>query len=296
MATDVLGLRPFVILGVILVGLASAPRPVLSTVSTTEHPYEDHRPAWFFNLTKRLGNLESQNAQILTTLNTVTQKLAQHPSNCLEVQQRGHNASGVYNIQPKFSPKPFPVYCNMETHGGGWTYFIHRNSGQLDFYLKWNDYKIGFGDLRGEHWLGLEHLHHLTASDDNEILVEMADWDGVSAYALYDAFFVGSEETGYALKALGVYSGDAGDSMGGYAGMKFTTQDKDQDTRVKSNCAVDEYGAWWYIACSGSNPTSRYLKQARQAPYMYNIMYWYSFRGADYSLKMMRMMVRPRRT
>ena len=70
----------------------------------------------------------------------------------------------------------------------------------------------------------------------------MTDWDGVSAYALYDAFFVGSEETGYALKALGAYSGDAGDSMGGYAGMKFTTQDKDQDTRVKSNCAVDECG------------------------------------------------------
>ena len=50
----------------------------------------------------------------------------------------------------------------METHGGGWTYFIHRYNGLLDFYLKWNDYKIGFGDLRGEHWLGLEHLHHLT--------------------------------------------------------------------------------------------------------------------------------------
>ncbi|KAJ3660808.1 hypothetical protein Zmor_005239 [Zophobas morio] len=157
----------------------------------------------------------------------------------------------------------------MDTRGGGWTYFLHN--------------------LVGEHWLGLEYLHQITASGDYEMLVKMADWGNKIAYAHYKVFVVGSENEGYVLKAVSGYSEDAGDSMYWYSGMKFTTQDKDHDMRNNN-------GAWWYNECTRSNPTAMYLKKARDSGIRWKIMYWGTFRDSDYSLNRMTMMVRPRRS
>lgn len=44
----------------------------------------------------------------------------------------------------------------METTGGGWTYFLNRFNGSQNFYLDWEDYNQGFGNLIEEFWLGLE--------------------------------------------------------------------------------------------------------------------------------------------
>lgn len=43
------------------------------------------------------------------------------PRDCWEVQQQGHNISGIYRIKPSLSSVPFFVYCQLETRGGGWT-------------------------------------------------------------------------------------------------------------------------------------------------------------------------------
>uniref|UniRef100_A0A6P7GQA1 Angiopoietin-4-like isoform X3 n=1 Tax=Diabrotica virgifera virgifera TaxID=50390 RepID=A0A6P7GQA1_DIAVI len=73
-----------------------------------------------------------------------------------------NNKSGVYQIKPRTSSKPFAVLCDMETKGGGWTHIQKRFDGSQDFYLPWRDYKFGFGDLAGEFWLGLENIYHMT--------------------------------------------------------------------------------------------------------------------------------------
>jgi len=43
------------------------------------------------------------------------------PQDCWEVQQLGHNTSGIYRIKPYLSSVPFFAYCQLETRGGGWT-------------------------------------------------------------------------------------------------------------------------------------------------------------------------------
>ena len=82
--------------------------------------------------------------------------------NCKEILERGNKDTGVYTIKPPKAAEPFKVLCDMDTKGGGWTYFMRRFNGSQNFFQNWEEYKNGFGDLEGEFWLGLEHLYELT--------------------------------------------------------------------------------------------------------------------------------------
>jgi len=44
----------------------------------------------------------------------------------------------------------------------GWTLMQHRLDGSVDFYRNWSEYRLGFGQLDGEFWLGNEHIHQIT--------------------------------------------------------------------------------------------------------------------------------------
>lgn len=50
----------------------------------------------------------------------------------------------------------------METAGGGWTIIQRRKSGLVSFHRDWKQYKQGFGSIRGDFWLGNEHIHRLS--------------------------------------------------------------------------------------------------------------------------------------
>ena len=99
------------------------------------------------------------------------------------------------------------VYCDQKTNGGGWTVFQRRKDGSVDFYRGWNDYKYGFGDLKGEFWLGLDKIHRVSNQSHNRLRVELEDWEGNTTYAEYDDFAVSSEVSNYKL-SLGTYSGN----------------------------------------------------------------------------------------
>ena len=100
----------------------------------------------------------------------------------------------------------------MTTNSGGWTVFQRRLDGSVDFFLDWASYKNGFGDLNGEFWLGNDNLHHLTATVDATLRVDLEDFDGDTRYAEYTTFDVADEGDKYRL-LIGGYSGTAGDAM-----------------------------------------------------------------------------------
>ena len=125
--------------------------------------------------------------------------------NCAELYNIGHKTNGVYKIDPD-GKGAFLVYCDQRKAGGGWTVFQRRMDGSLNFYLGWDNYKNGFGNLSSEFWLGLDKLHRLTLSDWNKLRVDLADEDGNKAYAEYELFAVANEKKNYKL-SLGSYSG-----------------------------------------------------------------------------------------
>ena len=148
------------------------------------------------------------------------------------------------------------VYCDMETDGGGWTVFQRREDGSENFNRGWSDYEMGFRNLNGEFWLGLDKIHRL--SDIGEmgkmlrVDVRYATGPGVSGFAEYTTFRILGSFTNYTIIATG-YSGDAGDGLATHNGLKFTTVDRDNDEFLNGNCASFSGGAgWWFRNCFAS--------------------------------------------
>ena len=187
------------------------------------------------------------------------------------------------------------VFCDMETDGGGWTVLLKRQDGSVDFYRNWTDYKSGFGNLEGEHWLGLDNMYLLThqSSAPPQLRVDLADWEGNTAFAKYDRYSVGDEDSDYTLSVSGYQSAStAGDSLTHHNGQRFSTPDRDNDA-LPGPCAVDHHGPWWHRGCYQSFLTGKYYTSGgprTSAPHGIN---WHRWKGYFYSLRVAEMKIRP---
>ena len=166
---------------------------------------------------------------------------SERPRNCHHAFQLGQSANGLYEIDPQDGKGSFNVWCDM-TNASGWTVIQRRRDGSENFNRDWEDYRVGFGDLTGEFWLGLDKIHRLATNQ--VIWVDLMNSNNDRKYAQYDWFSVGPRSSGYWM-TVGKYSGDAGDALSWSSGHKFTAKDKDNDSWAK-NCAEAYKGAWWY--------------------------------------------------
>ena len=207
---------------------------------------------------------------------------------CKDAYKQGNRKNGIYTLNPD-NGTSFQAYCNMTTDGGGWTVFQRRKDGSVNFLRNWSDYVKGFGNLDGEHWLGLEKIHRLTKAS-SVLRVDMTSYSKAyskgSRYAKY-TFKVGDAASKYTLLAKN-YSGNAGNSLGYHNRMKFSTIDSDNDQRWSSNCAIRFKGGWWFNNCLTSDLNGVYA--GRRVSSDTNCA-WYSFDGW-YSLKFTEMKTR----
>ena len=193
----------------------------------------------------------------------------------------------MYTIDPGCG-KAFSVWCDMN-NGGGWTVFQRRRDGLVNFYQGWTEYENGFGNVNGEHWLGLKKISCLTgAKPVAQLRVDLADYEGRQKYSQYRYFSVDSTSANYKLN-VGGYSGTAGDSLTYHNGMQFTTHDRDNDNYSR-NCAVRYQGAWWYKYCHYANLNGLYLRGANDD----RSVVWNTFNTPNdyYSLKWSEMKLR----
>uniref|UniRef100_A0A182JAR6 Fibrinogen C-terminal domain-containing protein n=1 Tax=Anopheles atroparvus TaxID=41427 RepID=A0A182JAR6_ANOAO len=168
-------------------------------------------------------------------------------------QEESSRLSGKYLVQLGPNKRPFEVFCEQTSLGGGWTVIQQRFNGLENFYRNWTDYRDGFGNLGGEFWIGLERLNEMTSRRPHELMVEMKDFQGNYGYSNYKEFEIGSEVEQFRLKKLGVQSGTAGDALRVNQGQKFSTADRDNDANGNANCAVALKAGWWFFSCTNTN-------------------------------------------
>ncbi|KAH8329153.1 hypothetical protein KR074_004882, partial [Drosophila pseudoananassae] len=192
---------------------------------------------------------------------------------------------GIYNIKlPGVSA--FEAPCN----GSGWTVIQRRMDGSVDFNRNWTEYRDGFGDLKGEFFIGLEKLYQITQSKQYELLISLGKVNGSRDFVKYDNFKIGSEKNSYPLESVGNPTpGGADDSFKHHLNMKFLTYDRN------SNCANVCGGGWWFGDCGYSSLNGRYYKDGKMKDNVYGI-FWGSWQDYDYtvSLTFVEMMIRPK--
>ncbi|XP_058122394.1 angiopoietin-4-like [Anopheles ziemanni] len=203
-------------------------------------------------------------------------------------QDEPTKVSGKYLVQLGPNKKPFEVFCEQTSFGGGWTVVQHRFNGLENFYRNWTEYRDGFGSLGGEFWLGLERLYEITSRRPHELMVEVKDFQGNYGYALYKEFEIGAEVEQYRMKKLGLQSGPAGDALRVNQGQKFSTADRDNDANSNSNCAVALKAGWWFFSCTNSNLNGPYNNTTD----VWNAMTWYHFKNDNRPLAYSRIMIR----
>uniref|UniRef100_A0A8C5JJV1 Tenascin-R n=1 Tax=Junco hyemalis TaxID=40217 RepID=A0A8C5JJV1_JUNHY len=231
----------------------------------------------------------AQNAvrsSLVSTTFTTGGRVFANPQDCAQHLMNGDTLSGVYTISINGDlSQRVPVYCDMTTDGGGWIVFQRRQNGLTDFFRKWADYRVGFGNLEDEFWLGLDNIHKITSQGRYELRIDMRDGQE-SAYAYYDKFSIGDSRSLYKLR-IGDYNGTSGDSLTYHQGRPFSTKDRDNDVAV-TNCAMSYKGAWWYKNCHRTNLNGKYGESRHSQG-----INWYHWKGHEFSIPFVEMKMRP---
>ena len=181
-------------------------------------------------------------------------------ADCAGIYNLGITEDGVYDVVGKLGGSSFSVYCDLRN--GGWTYIQHRLNGSLNFDRNWADYETGFGDVSGEHWLGLENIVRLCPRNSpTSVLFELYDGDRNEHLTLeQNSFSIGPASDEYRLAVSGtlIAKGNLDSQSFIYNnGQIFATKDKND-----LECAKLDHSGWWFkdnkYACTHININGLY--------------------------------------
>ena len=173
-----------------------------------------------------------------------------------------------------------PVYCDMDTDENGWMVIQRRVDNGTDFDRVWTEYQIGFGDLDGNYWIGLENLSNLAGPSLRAMLridLNFSNAPTERRFVTYNSFAIHGESTNYRISVKGYQkSSNMNNILGlstiaGHNGRMFSTKDKDNDDDSEINCSEKLTGGWWFGACRGVNLNGVYLKNGGEFcdPFLY---------------------------
>ena len=185
---------------------------------------------------------------------------------CESVRKAGITKNGVYYIRTpddvnSTAPTTFKVYCDLHSNGHGWMVLQRRVDDTTSFNRSWEEYQRGFGNLRGNLWLGLEKIHRLAAPKRKPRLrVDLISYDDltVKLYAEYGLFTVDSEQTNYLLRVKYFdQRSTLNDSFNEqlwfgrlvHDNKMFSTRWHENDSQEILNCAESFSGGWWFSEC-----------------------------------------------
>lgn len=200
---------------------------------------------------------------------------------CKEHYIKGQRVNGLYliNYNQGNHHHIAHVFCDQSTDGGGWTVFQRRLDGSQNFFRNWTEYKIGFGQLHREHWLGNDEIFRLTRhafikGSELRIDMQVKGWPN-RIWAKYSSFDVNAEHMGYLMHISG-FTGSSGvsDRMAYHNNMKFSTYDVDNDQQPGS-CSLQFYGGWWYNKCHTANLNGQY-NELQKWPWQFAFS-WYPY-------------------
>ena len=160
---------------------------------------------------------------------------------CLDIFKRGINQDGVYTIYPN-TTDGIQVYCEMAK--GGWTRIMNRIDNGTAFNRSWNDFKIGFGDINGNHWLGFNSISKILSLGKLMIRFEFMSQSSPLDFFEFDQIMIASESLKYKM-ILGTLTNH--NIMADFwfnNASNFYTYDND-----RSRCAHDYKGGWWHNSC-----------------------------------------------
>lgn len=212
------------------------------------------------------------------------------PKDCQDVSEMGYDVSGVYQIKPEGAEEPDNIYCEF-LNGTAYTVIQRRTDGLLSFNRQWIEYKFGFGNLYGSHWIGNEWINFLTNQDEYTLRIDIWDWEGKKHFSEYRIFSIGSQDVDYQIH-VGGYTGNAGDSLSFHDGMKFSTEDMDNDLNVR-HCAAENKSGWWFNNCYLSNLNGVYHVGFYSHSQYSDGIVWFTLKENDkYSLRKVEMKLR----
>ncbi|KAL4216538.1 hypothetical protein ACF0H5_024261 [Mactra antiquata] len=180
--------------------------------------------------------------------------------------------TGVYDITLPYNDQYKPVLCEMERNGDVWTVFQRRFDGSVNFQRNMQTYINGFGNIRGEFWLGLEAIHQMTSQGNFALKIDLEATDGTRYIEVFSSFSI-SGAPDYTLHVSGgkVVNGTT-DHFGLTAdnGHRFSTYDHDN----AGACAKQMHSGWWHGGCTYSNLNGLFQNASLG-------MFYYDFRGYE---------------